>query len=221
MLPTGARQYAPGTKLHKLAGVLTSERPSDAYVGLVSQWERPDEVVLGAREPRTVATDVSSWPSLADDTQAMILADTLTVLPDDMLVKVDRASMAVGLEVRAPLLDHRLVELAWTLPPAMKIRGGRGKWLLRQVADRYVPRELLDRPKLGFDPPLDAWLRGPLRAWAEDLLDARRLADQGLFSVPAVRQVWDEHLEGRRNHGYALWTVLMVQQWLDAHEVVA
>ena len=215
LLPGATQLPAPGAKLHKLAGLLRAEDLGEVYLGLVSQWPDPGAVVLGAREPVTAVTDRTSWPVLADATQQMLFVDSLTVLPDDMLVKVDRASMAVGLEVRAPLIDHRVVELAWHLRPDQKIRDGRGKWLLRQVAERHVPATLLDRPKLGFDPPLDAWLRGPLRTWAEDLLAADRLRSQGLFAVDAVRAVWVEHLSGARDHGYALWAVLMAQQWLD------
>lgn len=217
-VPRGARQYAPGDKLHKLAGVLAAGDMSAAYVGLISHWAAPDDLVLGAVEPLTPATSGDAPPRLVDDVSQMVFLDTQVGLPDDMLVKVDRASMAVGLEVRAPLLDHRLVELAWRLPPDLKIRAGRGKWLLRQVAERHVPAALLDRPKLGFDPPIDTWLRGPLRPWAEDLLAEERLVRQGLFAPSRVRARWEEHLSGRRNHGYALWAVLMAQQWLDEHE---
>lgn len=218
VMPRAARQYAPGTKLHKLAGLLQAEEVGEMYLGLVSQWPTPGDVVLGGAEPPTLATSRARWPELADATQQMMFIDTQVGLPDDMLVKVDRASMAVGLEVRAPLLDHELVEFAWTLPPPLKIRGGKGKWLLREVAARHVPTALLDRPKLGFDPPLDAWLRGPLRSWAEDLLAPDRLGGQGMFKTEQVRRVWDEHLAGRRNHGYALWAILMAQQWIDRYD---
>jgi asparagine synthase (glutamine-hydrolysing) len=144
----------------------------------------------------------------------MQLLDGAQTLPDQMLVKVDRASMAVGLEVRLPLLDHRVVEFAWRLPTRMKVHGGTGKWPLRRVLDRYVPQSLVDRPKLGFDPPIASWLRGPLRDWAGDLLDRSELHQQGLLRPEPIRQAWHEHLSGRRNHDYALWSVLMLQAWL-------
>jgi len=145
----------------------------------------------------------------------MMLLDALVYLPDDLLVKVDRASMAVGLEVRAPFLDHRLVEFAWRLPGHLKIRGGRGKWLVRSLLAKYVPKHLFERPKMGFAVPIDAWLRGPLRDWAETLLNWHRLAEGGLFDPGPLREAWQLHLSGRRNLQYPLWTVLMFQSWRE------
>ena len=172
-------------------------------------------VVRGAVEPHRPLTDPARWPRQFDFAQQMMYFDTLTYLSDDILVKMDRASMAVGLEARVPLLDHRLIEFAWKLPTSLRIRNGVGKWLLRQVLYRYVPPALVERPKMGFGIPIETWLRRGLRPWAEELLDERRLRREGFFDPAPIRQKWTEHLDGRRNWQYYLWNVLMFEAWLD------
>jgi asparagine synthase (glutamine-hydrolysing) len=185
------------------------------YLYLVSLWQHPGSIVVGGSEPPTILTDPGRWADLADFTQRMMYLDTVTYLPDDILVKVDRASMGVSLEGRVPFLDHRLVEFAWRVPLRMKIRDGKGKWLLRQVLDKYVPKELVERPKMGFGVPIDAWLRNPLREWAEALLDEKRLRREGFFDPHPIRKKWAEHLSGKRTWQYPLWDVLMFQAWLE------
>ena len=213
-LPSRLRAQLPGDKLHKLAAVLASASAEEMYRGLVSHWE-PGSVVLGASEPPTLLTDRAQWAQLPDFAQSMMFLDLASYLPDDILAKVDRASMAVSLEARVPFLDHRVAEFAWHLPLVMKIRNGQGKWILRQVLYNYVPRALMERPKMGFAVPLDAWLRGPLRDWAESLLDESRLRQEGYFDPVPIRRKWAEHLCGQRNWQSHLWDVLMFQAWLD------
>lgn len=215
LLPRAARQRNPGDKLHKLAEVMAAQGPEAIYLALVSHWKQPEKVVCGAIEPPTRVTDRSGWARLNDFESRMMFLDLVTYLPDDILTKVDRASMAVGLESRVPLLDHRVVEFAWRLPLSMKIRDGEGKWLLRRVLHRHVPQELVDRPKMGFGIPLGDWLRGSLREWAEALLDETRLKDEGIFLPGPIRTLWAEHISGRRNRAYHLWDVLMFQAWLE------
>ncbi len=215
-LPAGSRQRSYGVKAHKLAGLLAATDARSLYVRLASAWPNPEAVVVGAVEPPTAATAGAPWGRHTDPIEQMMLADGLVTLPDDMLVKVDRASMAASLETRLPLLDPDVVEFAWRLPMELKVHGGVGKWVLRRVLDGYVPRELVERPKTGFDPPLGEWLRGPLRDWAEDLLDSSLLRQQGFLDPEAVRRVWGEHLALRRNHEYALWAVLSFQQHVAA-----
>jgi asparagine synthase (glutamine-hydrolysing) len=178
-------------------------------------WEQSHRMVLGGRPVAALATQPDQWPSGIPYIEQWMYVDTIRYLPDDILVKVDRASMAVGLEARVPLLDHRVVEFAWRLPLDWKVRGQTGKWLLQNVLERYVPRRLFDRPKMGFGVPIDSWLRGPLRDWAETLLEERRLRDEGFLDPEPIRRKWGEHLSGRRDWHYHLWDVLMFQAWLE------
>lgn len=212
IMPFLPRISAPGEKLHKIALTLRCKTPEALYQMLVSQWGRPDDVVLSGREPAADAVLPVDDPafSLAE---RMMLADTVGYLANDILVKVDRATMGVGLESRAPYLDHRIFEFAWRLAPNMKIRNGQGKWLLRQVLYRHVPKELIERPKTGFGVPIGDWLRGPLREWAAALLDPVRLRREGWFNPDRVGRCWEEHLSGRGNWQHQLWAVLMFQTW--------
>lgn len=214
--PNHLRYANPGEKLHKLASVLAAGEPDDIYRGLTSQWKDPASVVLLGSEPATMVTDRSRWARLSDFTQRMMFLDLTSYLPDDILVKVDRAAMAVSLETRVPLLDPDVVRFAWRVPLSMKLRDGQGKWLLRQVLYRHVPRELIERPKSGFDVPVGDWLRGPLRDWAESLLDEARIRREGFFDARPIREKWDQHLSGRRDWQGPLWNILMFQAWLEA-----
>jgi asparagine synthase (glutamine-hydrolysing) len=215
LLPRRWQLATPGDKAQKLADVLTLSSGQAYFLNLASQWQDPARVVLGAQEPPTLLTTPEAWPPTDNLASWMMAMDAQTYLPDDILVKVDRAAMANSLETRVPMLDHRVVELAWRLPLQQKIRHGQGKWLLRQVLYRHVPKELIERPKMGFGLPLDSWLRGPLRDWAETLLDESRLRHEGFFKPDAIRRKWTEHLSGRRNWQHQLWTVLMFQAWLE------
>ena len=215
LLPQSFKVQHPGDKLQKLAGILPSGSRRELYGGLVSIWRNPGEVVLGATESPGMFSDEARWADLKDFRQQMMFWDTMTYLPDDILAKVDRASMGVSLETRLPILDHRVVEFSWRLPISMSIRNGRGKWLLQQVLEKYVPSALIDRPKMGFGVPIDSWLRGPLREWSETLLDERRLRADGFFNPDPIRKKWAEHLSGHRNWQYPLWGVLMFQAWRE------
>jgi len=210
------REGKTGDKLHKAAELLVFKDSEELYRCLVSHWKDPTCVVKNSMEPFTALTDRSRRAHLSDYIQRMQYLDTISYLPDDILVKVDRAAMGVSLETRVPFLDHRVVEFAWRIPLSMKIRNGQGKWILRQVLDKYVPRELVDRPKIGFGVPINSWLRGPLREWAEELLDSGRLSEAGFFDPLPIRKKWEEHISGQRDWHYYLWGILMFQAWLEA-----
>jgi asparagine synthase (glutamine-hydrolysing) len=206
----GQQVALPGDKLHKLSRVLEADDADDAYLQLVSQW--PEPRALLARSAERVLPVYRRDPRLAV-TEAVMLLDQLTYLPEDILTKVDRASMAVSLEARVPLLDHRVVEWAWRLPRHQRSRDGQSKWLLRQVLYRHVPASLIERPKFGFGIPIGSWLRGELREWAESLLSPASLAAGGWLNPAPIRETWQAHLEGRRDWQHRLWSVLMFQAW--------
>ena len=214
-LPPAMRKINVGDKLHKGAGLLSSESIDALYFRINSHWENPASVVVGGVEAQGLIDARIREAGELDGIQRMMAIDMLTYLPDDILVKVDRAAMGVSLETRVPFLDHRVVEFAWRLPQSMKLRDGQTKWALRQVLYRHVPRELIERPKMGFGVPIAKWLRGPLRDWAEALLDASRLRNEGFFDAAQVRGKWEEHVSGERNWQYLLWDVLMFQAWLE------
>lgn len=218
LIPRSAQFANVGDKLHKAAGVLSSHSADALYLGLVSHWHDPSSVVIGGIEPPTLLTDNVPDLNGLDDVQRMMALDMLTYLPDDILTKVDRAAMGAMLETRVPFLDHRVVEFAWRLPQSMKLCDGQTKWALRQVLYRHVPRALVERPKMGFGVPIDSWLRGPLRDWAEDLLSEERLKHEGFFNPAPIRKKWAEHLSGQRNWQYHLWDILMFQAWLEKNK---
>jgi len=214
VLPRRLQLRRPGDQAHKLAGVLGGGSDGAMYERMVSIWADVSDASTAAGAPEDLLSD--HWRDAAgtdSPEHRMMFVDMLTYLSDDILCKVDRAAMAVSLETRVPFLDHRIVEFAWRLPLHFKIRNGEGKWILRQVLHRYVPPSLVERPKMGFGVPLDAWLRGPLREWAEDLLSEPRLRHAGDLRPAPVRAKWEEHLSGRRNWQYQLWNVLMLQAW--------
>ena len=207
----------PGDKLHKGAAAIRSQNIAELYLGLVSSWSHPEAIVIGGEEPTGSGyiNQRSDFEGL-DEIHQMMALDTLTYLPDDILAKIDRAAMHVSLESRVPFLDHRVVEYAWQLPLKYKLRGQTTKWALREVLHKYVPPKLLDRPKMGFGVPIDIWLRGPLRNWAEGLLAEQRLRIEGYFNPAPIRKKWLEHLSGKRNWSSQLWAVLMFQTWLES-----
>ena len=202
--------------LVKIAEVVRESSDVSCYHRLVAHWQHSTELVIGGVAGATLFTTPERLPELPGMRERMMYLDSLTYLPDDILTKVDRASMAVSLEARVPLLDHRVVEFAWKVPMSLKYRDGKGKWLMRQVLDRYVPPELMERPKMGFKVPIEHWLRGPLRGWAEALLDEKRLREEGFLNPGPIQSMWHEYVSGKRRWHYYLWDVLMFQAWLES-----
>lgn len=218
VMPSKLRVSAPGDKMHKLAGLLATKNMQKIYYFLTSQWFKPQQLVIGL----DFAPDNLARYKIEQNlefVEEMMYLDLMTYLPDDILAKVDRAAMAVSLETRVPFLDHRIVEYAWKIPMRLKIKDGVGKWILRQILYKYVPQKMIDRPKMGFGMPVDSWLRGSLKEWASDLLSPQRLQRDGYFYAQPIQQKWQEHISGKTNWAYHLWSVLMFNAWLDHNKI--
>ncbi len=215
----GLNQYSNfGDKMHKAVDVLKAKNLDDFYYKLCSHWQNPTELVLNSKEPGTLLTEYKPKLEGLNSQQKMMVLDFVTYLPDDILVKVDRAAMASSLETRVPFLNHKLIEYVWKIPHHLKFRNGQGKWILRQILNKYVPESLTKRPKMGFGVPIDTWLRGPLIDWAENLLNEKRLKDDGYFNYKLIRDKWADHRSGKRNWQSDLWDILMFQAWLDVNK---
>lgn len=215
-LPSGLSLPYLNDRLPKLADLIQEPSFEALYQHMVSHWKNPEQIVLGGQKPPSLFT-IKNLSTFQGTFEYMMYWDMMTYLPDDILVKVDRASMAASLEARVPLLDHRITEFSWKVPISLKYKKGKGKWLLRQVLYRYLPPKLVDRTKMGFGIPIEYWLRGPLREWAEALLDEKRLREEGFFEPSPIRKMWQEHLSGQRRWHYYLWDVLMFQAWLEKY----
>ncbi len=213
VLPEHRRNFPVGDRMYKLSAILNSNNEAALYRYLVSEWQQGDSPVQAMQGYKGGGLDFADLEGFKSLSEKMMYMDAMTYLPGDILTKVDRATMAVSLEARVPFLDPGVVEFAWKLPMNMKVRDGKGKWILRQLLARYLPQHLFNRPKMGFGVPIDSWLRGPLREWAEEMLNQSKIEQQGLLDARIIQQKWREHLSGKRNWQYQLWAVLMFQAW--------
>tara|TARA_B110000902_G_scaffold259270_1_gene330315 strand:- start:242 stop:2194 length:1953 start_codon:yes stop_codon:yes gene_type:complete len=218
-LSNANEEYKIGDKLHKLAKVIDAESIEGMYKGLVSHWDFPNDVVLNGKEYPSVIDDVNLLSEFEGNVETMMFLDQILYMSDGILTKVDRAAMSVSLETRVPLLDRNIVEFSWKVPLSMKIRDGKGKWILRELLYQYVPKDLIERPKMGFSIPIAEWLRGPLSEWAEELLSEKRLMSDGFFNVEEIRTIWIEHKLGIENRQQKIWNVLMFQSWFDSQKI--
>ena len=216
LTPILSRYANFGDKVHKGASILHCKELSDVYYMLVSHWQNPTEVVFDSKEPETLLTSKKPKFLGLNSQQKMMALDSLTYLPNDILVKVDRAAMALSLETRSPFLDHRIIEYSWRIPQSLKLKNVQSKWILREILYKYVPRNLIERPKMGFAIPINIWLQGPLREWAENLLSEKSLQQYGYFNSDLIRRKWKEHLSGKKNWQNHLWSVLMFQSWISS-----
>ena len=217
ILGRAQRTSRPGEKLHKLASVMHAKSPVEFYQLLTSAIQQPNKLLVSGSEPLDKITDSAKHASVANFADLMMYLDTITYLPDDILTKVDRATMAVSLEARVPLLDHELVEHAWRMPQHMKIRNGEGKWALKQIVHRYVPEKLMKRPKMGFSIPIDHWFRGKLKSYTESILLSPQMEKRGYFNSAVVRQMLTEHQALQKDHSLRLWSLLMLELWHRAY----
>ena len=215
LLSPVTRPSRMNVRLQKIGSFMTNASVAEMYRSLVSAWQDPDALVIGGASTVGLLEELIESPAPVRLVDRMMLADQVTYMVDDQLAKVDRVSMAVSMEVRVPFVDHRLVEYAWRLPAGLKIRNGQGKWPLRRILQRYVPKHIVERPKMGFSVPIDEWLRGPLRGWVEELIAPERLAREGLLEPTVVRREWDALLGGHRRGALGLWAVLMLQAWRE------
>ena len=213
----GEKQKLVGLKLQKLAGLIQQQNLMHGYEYLLSYWHNPEDLVSFGQDTASVKPEIT-LPESADFIETVMYLDQMEYLPGDNLTKVDRAGMAVSLETRLPLLSHEMLELSWKIPVSMKVREKTSKWVLRQVLYKYVPRHLIERPKMGFSVPVAHWLRGELKGWAEDLLDSMKTGGGEFIREAPVRKAWNEHLSGKRDHSHRLWTVLMFLSWVNSRK---
>ena len=214
LLPNMNEYASSGYKM-KSINALKANNLSDLYYVLSSHWQNPTDAVINSKEPGTFLTKFQPKFKDLNNYQIMMALDQITYLPNDILVKVDRTSMASSIEARVPFLDHRLIEYSWKIPHSIKFRNGKSKWILRKILQNYVPKNLTDRPKMGFGIPLNDWLRGPLRDWAENLLNEKKLSEEGFFNSKIIREKWEDYISNKNNSLYDLWNVLMFQAWRD------